>query len=256
MPVTSTSLSVGVERARTRSLGHISSILSWMMQRSGFSAFWSDKTRARNCSPVIAFSSPEASLIGSSIPAFLEIAFAVLRLSPVTMRTTMPACLQTWMEWGTSSLRGSSIPTMCTSVSSDSRFGSSSSSPDAGDASKSLYATAIVRRPSSAKAVMAASTLLFISSPTACTFPSVSRYSVHSAITISEAPLQYKRHRPSAVLTRVLMRLRLLENEIELSFGWSARIFLYGIDGSPGSPENAPSALTNLSIAHSVGFPE
>mmetsp|Transcript_8935 Transcript_8935/g.17852 ORF Transcript_8935/g.17852 Transcript_8935/m.17852 type:complete len:240 (-) Transcript_8935:254-973(-) len=238
MPVTRTSLSVGVERARTRSFGQISSIRSWMMCFSGFSAFCSLSTSDRNCSPVIAFSSPLASFAASRIPALREIALAVERLSPVTMRTTMPAALQTSMECGTSSRSGSSIPTMFTSVRFASRSSASWPSASTGEASKSRYATAIVRSPISAIALIAASTSFLTASSTGTTFPSPSMYVSHNAITISEAPLHSSRHLdpPPGMSTRVDMRLRLEEKEMDDSFLYVTRIFRYGIALSPGSP--------------------
>mmetsp|Transcript_31445 Transcript_31445/g.70737 ORF Transcript_31445/g.70737 Transcript_31445/m.70737 type:complete len:205 (-) Transcript_31445:1984-2598(-) len=129
MPVTSTSLSVGVERARTRSLGQILSNSAWLMQRSGCSAFCWVRTIWRNCSPVRAISLPSRSPSSVRMFAFLEIALAVLKLSPVTMRTTMPASLHVWIAPGTSTLSGSSMPTMQMSVRSLSTLSGRTPSP-------------------------------------------------------------------------------------------------------------------------------
>mmetsp|Transcript_11064 Transcript_11064/g.26864 ORF Transcript_11064/g.26864 Transcript_11064/m.26864 type:complete len:285 (-) Transcript_11064:1758-2612(-) len=217
IPVTSTSLSVGVERASTRSFGQIWSNSSWLMHFSGCSESWAVSTRERNCSPVIAISLPVLSPSSERMPALREMALAVARLSPVTMRTVMPACRHTRIAPGTSSRRGSSIPTTAIRIRSASTSSGSAPSEFAGDSCRALYAIEMVRRPRSAKAVIESSTFLRSVSSMSTTWPSAFMYFVHSVITISDAPLVKSiqgASLPSGIGTRVDMRLRLDEKEM------------------------------------------
>mmetsp|Transcript_53710 Transcript_53710/g.112088 ORF Transcript_53710/g.112088 Transcript_53710/m.112088 type:complete len:293 (+) Transcript_53710:1438-2316(+) len=170
-------------------------------------------------------------------------------LSPVTMRTMMPARLQSWMAPGTSSRRGSSMPTRQTrqrSFSMASRF--SRSTP----AGSLRLAMQMVRRPSSAKSEMAFSTVRRRASSAGLSSPSLLKYCVHSADTISAAPL-VKTVRAPSCSTMVLMRLRSEEKEMPQRSGSLAG---YSVR-SPLYPTLSPSSLlASTSIAHSVSLPE
>mmetsp|Transcript_60791 Transcript_60791/g.162546 ORF Transcript_60791/g.162546 Transcript_60791/m.162546 type:complete len:222 (+) Transcript_60791:2023-2688(+) len=146
MPETSTCLSSGVDRASTRRAGHTLSNASCTMLPLA------SHTRSRKVLPSMTDSGGSS---GVTMPHFLAMARAVWMLSPVTMRTTMPARLQSRMAPGTSSRRGSSMPTRQTRVRSFSMaFMSSMSMP----AERILREMQMVRRPSSAKSEMAFST--------------------------------------------------------------------------------------------------
>mmetsp|Transcript_24051 Transcript_24051/g.60426 ORF Transcript_24051/g.60426 Transcript_24051/m.60426 type:complete len:215 (-) Transcript_24051:1674-2318(-) len=135
MPETSMNLSRGVERARTRSVGQILSKADWSMFPSA------SATAVRNVLP--SRTAPRGSL-GEMIPHLRAMARAVSMLSPVTILTTMPARWQSAMAPGTSSRRGSSMPTRHTTVRSLSTASASSTSTLAG---RSLRAMQRVRSP-------------------------------------------------------------------------------------------------------------
>mmetsp|Transcript_11063 Transcript_11063/g.26859 ORF Transcript_11063/g.26859 Transcript_11063/m.26859 type:complete len:338 (-) Transcript_11063:2012-3025(-) len=107
-PETSMCLSRGVERPMTRSCGQILSNSTWLSLPSGPLTF------SRKVLPSI--TAPGTSDTESRMPHFLAIAAAVFMLSPVTMRTTMPAFLQSSIAAGTSSRTGSSIPMSATMI--------------------------------------------------------------------------------------------------------------------------------------------
>jgi hypothetical protein len=67
-------------------------------------------TRSRNSAPVITSPGPAASC---RIPHLRAIAVAVRALSPVTIRTTIPAALHARIASGTSGRTGSSSPSTC-----------------------------------------------------------------------------------------------------------------------------------------------
>mmetsp|Transcript_26233 Transcript_26233/g.66722 ORF Transcript_26233/g.66722 Transcript_26233/m.66722 type:complete len:297 (+) Transcript_26233:1535-2425(+) len=118
------SLSVGVERASTWSLG---STLSF-----------SSSLSTRNSGPVMA-TPPSV-----KIPHSRAMLFAVRMLSPVTILTMIPACLHLSTASGTSGRRGSWMPMMPRQIMSV-----SGSSPKSSE-SFSRYARQRVRRPESA----------------------------------------------------------------------------------------------------------
>mmetsp|Transcript_18500 Transcript_18500/g.32068 ORF Transcript_18500/g.32068 Transcript_18500/m.32068 type:complete len:227 (-) Transcript_18500:1769-2449(-) len=131
---TSTSLSVGLLRANTRSLGMRACSLS------GFSA-----AILRNSAPSITSPSSHSPFDLRS-PHFRAMATAVFLLSPVTMRTWMPALRQDATASGTSTLMGSWIPVIARRV----KAGYGSSAGKAPLSEDSAYATAMVRLPWSA----------------------------------------------------------------------------------------------------------
>mmetsp|Transcript_15428 Transcript_15428/g.38872 ORF Transcript_15428/g.38872 Transcript_15428/m.38872 type:complete len:220 (-) Transcript_15428:1772-2431(-) len=100
-------LSSGLERARTCSFGRMASSFAGV--------------NFLNSSPVIAMP-PSV-----KIPACLAIALAVSMLSPVTMRTKIPALWHTAMASTTSSRSGSAIPTSASKHISFSSFSSHTS---------------------------------------------------------------------------------------------------------------------------------
>mmetsp|Transcript_94415 Transcript_94415/g.163178 ORF Transcript_94415/g.163178 Transcript_94415/m.163178 type:complete len:433 (-) Transcript_94415:1844-3142(-) len=95
---TNSSLSVGLLRASTFNLG---------MRRSSFSG--SVVASSRNAGPSMTVPS-SGSVFGERMPHFLAMAMAVFLLSPVTIRTEMPALLQLSTAVGTSGRIGSWIP--------------------------------------------------------------------------------------------------------------------------------------------------
>mmetsp|Transcript_53712 Transcript_53712/g.112097 ORF Transcript_53712/g.112097 Transcript_53712/m.112097 type:complete len:420 (+) Transcript_53712:1054-2313(+) len=241
MPVTRVSLSRGEERASTRRRGQILSNSSWRISSPSV-------TRSRNTSPVMTHSGPSPS---PRIPHLRAIAWAVLGLSPVTIRTTMPAAVQTRMASGTSGRTGSSRPSRPTSV----RPVSSDSSTASGrlNTSQSRMATARVRRPWSAKAPMRSLSALSAAGLSG-SGPSAVITLSQSLSTISAAPLQCRRNpSPPRRRTKVLMRLRSEEKEMPQRSGSLAG---YSVR-SPLYPTLSPSSLlASTSIAHSVSLPE
>mmetsp|Transcript_31670 Transcript_31670/g.77642 ORF Transcript_31670/g.77642 Transcript_31670/m.77642 type:complete len:215 (+) Transcript_31670:3243-3887(+) len=135
MPETSMNLSRGVERARTRSVGQMRSNSAWLISPSA-SATLSLKV-------LPSMTAPRGSL-GLMMPHFMAMALAVWMLSPVTMRTTIPARWQSAMAPGTSSRRGSSMPTRATQVRS---FSIASMSSMSMPLASSRLAMQSVRRP-------------------------------------------------------------------------------------------------------------
>ena len=97
MCLTSMYLSWGEERARTRRRGHTASNFSWLTSPFSFLIRWLNSlpsmTRKSSLTPMM----PQARAIER----------AVFTLSPVTMRTTMPALLHLRIASGTSSRTGS-----------------------------------------------------------------------------------------------------------------------------------------------------
>mmetsp|Transcript_48750 Transcript_48750/g.115784 ORF Transcript_48750/g.115784 Transcript_48750/m.115784 type:complete len:271 (+) Transcript_48750:928-1740(+) len=134
-PDTRWCLSSGVERPITSRSFQIPLNFSW-------SSFPFGATSSRNVFPshtLPGFSSP------SMMPHFFAIAAAVFMLSPVTMRTTMPAARHFLMASGTSLRTGSSMPTSPMRV----RSFSASLTSSMGE-SVTRTASAIVRSASSA----------------------------------------------------------------------------------------------------------
>mmetsp|Transcript_21596 Transcript_21596/g.43794 ORF Transcript_21596/g.43794 Transcript_21596/m.43794 type:complete len:334 (+) Transcript_21596:320-1321(+) len=188
------------------------------------------------------------------MPHLVAMARAVSMLSPVTMRTVMPARWQSRMASGTSSRRGSSIPTSPTTESFSSMAARGTSPFTCMEVCQSDGSSRavmqIVRSPRFANAEI---TLLISSRMEAVngtSFPSSFTYFSQRARTISAAPLQYAVERPEESVTTVVMRLRSEENEYTLRPGWSSgnfsRIFSYG----------KPRALLMMSSAHSVSLPQ
>mmetsp|Transcript_43410 Transcript_43410/g.88816 ORF Transcript_43410/g.88816 Transcript_43410/m.88816 type:complete len:240 (-) Transcript_43410:1817-2536(-) len=180
IPVTSVSLSSGDERASTRKFTQ--TLSNSTMSISSFSP----STLSRNSGPVRMV--PPS----SRMPHLRAMAAAVRGLSPVTIRTTMPALLHTRIASGTSSRTGSSRPQSASSVSPSS---SPSSFATSGLVSNSRKATDRVRRPSSANSPMAVSSFSFtaaVSSSSPCSV----RTRVQSPSTISDAPLVYRMYLP------------------------------------------------------------
>mmetsp|Transcript_17841 Transcript_17841/g.35939 ORF Transcript_17841/g.35939 Transcript_17841/m.35939 type:complete len:284 (+) Transcript_17841:1828-2679(+) len=217
MPETSTCLSSGVDRASTRSAGHTLSNSSCLMLPSP------SVTRSRNVFPSRTASGPSW---GVTMPHLDAIARAVSRLSPVTMRTVMPAFWHWAMASGTSSRRGSSIPTRPTHVSCSSIFGSEISPAAAHEVCQSAgrvrWAMHSVRSPRFANSEMLCSIWVRIWAVRGISLPDSSTNLSQRAATISAAPLQYATALPSALLTMVVMRLRSDEKENTFRPGWSS----------------------------------
>eukprot|EP01136_Pigoraptor_vietnamica_P010644 Opistho-1_new@48534 len=181
-PDTSVYLSFGDDRASTRRRGKISSNSCCRMLPS------LSRTLARNSGPSMTSSFPSLRM-----PHLRAIDRAVVTLSPVTMRTTIPACWHSWMARGTSGRTGSSMPTMHTRVRSVSAR-SASSALQFVVGVKSRKASVSVRRPSFANVSMTPfSRRSFSSSPSGRRPPSVVITWVQRVSTISDAPLVKRR---------------------------------------------------------------
>mmetsp|Transcript_12703 Transcript_12703/g.33770 ORF Transcript_12703/g.33770 Transcript_12703/m.33770 type:complete len:248 (+) Transcript_12703:1199-1942(+) len=145
------------------------------------------------------------------------IASAVALLSPVTMRTTMPARWHRSTASGTPGRQGSLMPTSRRSVSPES--GRSSSSPNVVPTGHGVYATQSVR---SVPAAMSAIKLTRSSrrvSVSSLTEPSRSISLSHRPRIISLAPFQYTRTSPVALeRTAVPARFFVLLNGTTLIF--------------------------------------
>mmetsp|Transcript_11060 Transcript_11060/g.26837 ORF Transcript_11060/g.26837 Transcript_11060/m.26837 type:complete len:238 (-) Transcript_11060:1708-2421(-) len=178
MPETRRCLSSGVERARTRSWGQMRSMASC------FSSPFSSCTRSRKVLP--SMTAPGGSS-GVTIPHLRAMARAVWRLSPVTMRTTMPARWQSLIACGTSLRSGSSIPTRHTSVSPVSSSTGERLAPSLAETAR--RARQSVRSPASAKSEMAPSTVRRIAASIGTEVPSALTISTQRSATISAAPL-------------------------------------------------------------------
>mmetsp|Transcript_31673 Transcript_31673/g.77667 ORF Transcript_31673/g.77667 Transcript_31673/m.77667 type:complete len:335 (+) Transcript_31673:1239-2243(+) len=212
MPVTRVSLSRGEERASTRRWGQILSNSFWLIVSSALT------TRSLKSIPVITQNSDALKSSSVRIPHLRAIAAAVRGLSPVTIRTTMPAAWHVATASGTSARTGSSRPMSPISTRSFSMLSLSS-----GTALMSRYAIVSVRSPWSANSPMH----LLIISMVASSMGRVDMSSLsareHSPSTISDAPLVNSRRPPSASLsfTSVLMRLRSEENDSVTRFSSS-----------------------------------
>lgn len=116
MCLTRTYLSEGEDRAKTRRRGHTLSKRCWLTSPfvSRILRLNSFPSRTRKSSP------------GLIIPHFIAIDLAVFTLSPVTILTVMPAFWHLLIAAGTSSLTGSSIPTIQRQVSRETMESSSS----------------------------------------------------------------------------------------------------------------------------------
>mmetsp|Transcript_39545 Transcript_39545/g.92568 ORF Transcript_39545/g.92568 Transcript_39545/m.92568 type:complete len:230 (+) Transcript_39545:173-862(+) len=179
MPVTRVSLSRGEERARTRRWGHILSNSAWSMVSSSLT------TLSLKSIPVMMQRSEAASSSGVRMPHFLAMAAAVRGLSPVTIRTTMPAPLHVLIASGTSARTGSSRPTRPMRVRPCSQLSLSS-----GTSSSFLYAIVSVRSPSSAKLPISLSIPSLSSLVMPSSVPSARTMREHRPRTTSDAPLQ------------------------------------------------------------------
>mmetsp|Transcript_51443 Transcript_51443/g.121872 ORF Transcript_51443/g.121872 Transcript_51443/m.121872 type:complete len:462 (-) Transcript_51443:913-2298(-) len=182
IPVTRVSLSSGDDRASTRKSIQILSNSSMLISSSGRT------TLSRNCAPVITWPS---SISSPRIPHFLAIAAAVRALSPVTIRTTIPASLHARIAPGTSGRTGSSRPRTARRMRSSSRSLGSSS-----PAAISRYATVSVRRPSSAIFPIASSNRARAPASIAVASPPGCAMREQSSSTTSDAPLVYTRRAP------------------------------------------------------------
>mmetsp|Transcript_21595 Transcript_21595/g.43787 ORF Transcript_21595/g.43787 Transcript_21595/m.43787 type:complete len:290 (+) Transcript_21595:690-1559(+) len=174
-PETRWCLSSGVERPITSSFSQILSNSAW----SSLPVF---ATVSRNVLPSHTL---PGSASPSMMPHFFAIAAAVFMLSPVTMRTTMPARRHALMASGTSLRTGSSIPTSPIMVSFCSASLTSSIA-----VSTLRTARQMVRRASSAKRLMMSIVSCLALASKGCTEPSSTYRSVHRSTTISAAPLQ------------------------------------------------------------------
>mmetsp|Transcript_48475 Transcript_48475/g.103102 ORF Transcript_48475/g.103102 Transcript_48475/m.103102 type:complete len:360 (-) Transcript_48475:534-1613(-) len=202
----------------------------------------------------------------------LAMATAVVRASPVHIRTSIPALWHSAMAPGTDARSGSSMPTTATSVRFDSSPAESPFHPPCGTSSKSRYASARVLRPLSWQAAtMSVNASLSLSSsgwvfttPSAVT--SVAN-DVQAAITCVGAPLLYRRYRPaygsgeeeedaggcSTHLTIHDMRFLSDENGIECTP--QSSIDDPSLNGPRRDSASHPSCRVSLINAQSVGLP-
>mmetsp|Transcript_8941 Transcript_8941/g.29392 ORF Transcript_8941/g.29392 Transcript_8941/m.29392 type:complete len:331 (-) Transcript_8941:2057-3049(-) len=170
---TSSYLSCGVERASTCSFGSTSL------------SFASSPSMARNVGPSIAMPSVR-------IPHSVAMCLAVRTLSPVTMRTTMPASWHVLTASDTSPRSGSLMPTMEMHVMSLSGALSKNSSPMEASAagSKSRTARQMQRKPRLAMSWIMLSSSAFLPGVIGSTTPCSFMTHAHFSNTSSAAPLQ------------------------------------------------------------------
>mmetsp|Transcript_122122 Transcript_122122/g.182409 ORF Transcript_122122/g.182409 Transcript_122122/m.182409 type:complete len:300 (+) Transcript_122122:860-1759(+) len=185
MPLTRTCLSRGVERASTRRFGHTRSNSSCLMLPSA------SVTRSRNVLPSSTAPGPSAAV---TMPHFMAIALAVSMLSPVTILTVMPAFWHCAIASGTSSRRGSSIPTRPTHTRLSSILEREISPLTAHAVCQSegrvRWAMQRVRSPRFAKSEIVWLICVLICGVMGVSLPSSPTYLSQSAATISAAPLQ------------------------------------------------------------------
>mmetsp|Transcript_8630 Transcript_8630/g.14645 ORF Transcript_8630/g.14645 Transcript_8630/m.14645 type:complete len:278 (-) Transcript_8630:1160-1993(-) len=164
--LTRRSLSVGEARASTSSRG----------------------SSASNCSSLMARKSSPSSATPSSlrIPHSRAMCDAVLMLSPVHMRTRMPAFLHSSTASGTSARTGSRIPTRPTSTKSCSR--SLCFHPSRSSLCTSPYARHNVRKPDAAMSETAVSMAALSSSVMGTMLPSADIIRRQNSSTFSGAP--------------------------------------------------------------------
>mmetsp|Transcript_27870 Transcript_27870/g.61129 ORF Transcript_27870/g.61129 Transcript_27870/m.61129 type:complete len:322 (-) Transcript_27870:1572-2537(-) len=190
--LTRVSLSSGEERARTLSLG------SWATS-SSLSMFL-------NVGPSMAMKS----VLGGRMPHSRAMWRAVWMLSPVTMRTVMPALWQVATASGTSGRTGSLIPTMASAVNSSSTW-SEVSKKSAGRLGSSRGSSRTVRqmqrRPRDAISVTMLSSSSRLASVMARRSPDGVNSEVHLASTHSAAPLLYTLYTLPALTTQLLIFL-------------------------------------------------
>ena len=132
-----------------------------------------------NSVPVIAF------VFSSYIPSSFAIAFAVITWSPVIIIVLIPASLQVFMEFGTSSLGGSIIPTMPMKVRFVSIF-----SPSFGTLSRIFLAKPKTLKASEDREVFKLSIFSLYSAVKGC-IPLVVRTLSHTFKSSSKAPFTY-----------------------------------------------------------------
>mmetsp|Transcript_26695 Transcript_26695/g.41082 ORF Transcript_26695/g.41082 Transcript_26695/m.41082 type:complete len:286 (+) Transcript_26695:1117-1974(+) len=190
-------LSSGLDRAKTCSLGRTASNSAGVI--------------FRNCSPVIHRPS------SVRIPACFAMAFAVSRLSPVTMRTKIPAFWQVATAPTTSSRRGSAMPTRASKhISFSSLVSQSARVAVAGFLTivsiLSRWARATQRSASLANSLIVSMKKERFSAVRAFFVPSVSMYDVQFSRINSAAPLWYIVHFALSFFTSTVMRFLALEN--------------------------------------------
>mmetsp|Transcript_4289 Transcript_4289/g.13718 ORF Transcript_4289/g.13718 Transcript_4289/m.13718 type:complete len:322 (-) Transcript_4289:1556-2521(-) len=133
---------------------------------------------------------PSIAMPSVMMPHSRAMCSAVCTLSPVTMRTVMPAPLQALTASGTSGRRGSLMPTTAMSVRSSSGGAASRSMPATATSLRSRYVMASVRRPLVAIAVMRSATAAFSAFERERLSPPSAIWAVQRSSTISAAPLQ------------------------------------------------------------------
>mmetsp|Transcript_31695 Transcript_31695/g.77776 ORF Transcript_31695/g.77776 Transcript_31695/m.77776 type:complete len:299 (+) Transcript_31695:38-934(+) len=218
IPETRVSLSMGDERASTRSVGQILS--NWSIMISSPTPI----TCPLNVSPVMTSSSFTLEMM----PHFNAIDAAVLASSPVIMRTVIPADLHTLIASGTSGRMWSSMPMREMKVSLFSRPRSLGVCEIGGSSSKSRNATTRVRSPCDAKLAMWLSISRWVSVVKADTDPSGLRMESHLDTTKSAAPFVNMRNTFFCCLrtsvtqgTTVLIIFRSEEKGMDDRSGWS-----------------------------------
>mmetsp|Transcript_18343 Transcript_18343/g.31391 ORF Transcript_18343/g.31391 Transcript_18343/m.31391 type:complete len:321 (+) Transcript_18343:849-1811(+) len=195
--LTSVRLSSGEDRANTRMLGSIASM--------------SASLRARKAGPSMAVYSDRFS---GRMPHSRAMWRAVWMLSPVTMRTTMPASWHVITAWGTSLRTGSLMPTIARSVRVASQLSASSKKSSGllgSSRGRSHVARAMHRSPSLAIASTCSSnSCLRCSSLRGVMEPSWVYCERHLASTHSAAPLLCTTYLDSSLITQQLILRSLL----------------------------------------------